>query len=81
MGHVWAICGRVQKFAHAQSARVLSIVLYPPLQCIIWVSLFGGMEWWNGTVEWNSGMEWWNDHAHRSRSMTTYTQYSSVFSS
>ena len=23
-------------------------------------SLFGGMEWWNGTVEWNSGMEWWN---------------------
>ena len=25
------------------------------------VSLFGGMEWWNGTVEWNSGMvEYWN---------------------
>ena len=23
-------------------------------------SLFGGMEWWNRTVEWNSGMEWWN---------------------
>ena len=22
---------------------------------------FGGMEWWNGTVEWNSGMvEYWN---------------------
>ena len=24
------------------------------------VSLFGGMERWNGMVEWNSGMEWWN---------------------
>ena len=24
-------------------------------------SRFGGMEWWNGTVEWNSGMvEYWN---------------------
>ena len=21
------------------------------------VSLLGGMEWWNGTVEWNNGME------------------------
>ena len=20
---------------------------------------FSGMEWWIGTVEWNSGMEWW----------------------
>ena len=39
------------------------------------------MEWWNGIVEWNSGMEWWNDHAHRARSVTTYTQYISVFSS
>ena len=29
------------------------------------VSLFDGMERWNGTVEWN-GMEW-NDHAHRAR--------------
>ena len=37
-----------------------------------WVYRFGGMERWNGTVEWNSGMvEWWNaqqfydsDHAH-----------------
>ena len=30
------------------------------------VSLFGGMEWWNGTLEWNSGiLEQWNDHAHR----------------
>ena len=26
-----------------------------------WASGFGGMEWWNGTVEWNSGMvEYWN---------------------
>ena len=29
------------------------------------VSLFGGMERWNGMVGWNSGMvEYWNDHAH-----------------
>ena len=33
------------------------------------VSLFNGMERWNGTVEWNGGMErWngmeWNDHAY-----------------
>ena len=20
----------------------------------------GGMEWWNGMLEWNGGMEWWN---------------------
>ena len=26
----------------------------------LWVSLFDGMEWWNGTMEWNSGMKWWN---------------------
>ena len=24
------------------------------------VSLFGGMERWNGMVEWNGGMEQWN---------------------
>ena len=24
------------------------------------VSLFGGMERWNGMVEWNGGMELWN---------------------
>ena len=24
------------------------------------MSLFDGMEWWNGMVEWNSGMEWWD---------------------
>ena len=30
-------------------------------------------------MEWNSGMELWNDHAHRARSVTTYTQYISVF--
>ena len=29
--------------------------------CMDWASRFGGMEWWNGTVEWNSGMvEYWN---------------------
>ena len=29
--------------------------------CAYGVSLFGGMEWWNGTVEWNSGMvDYWN---------------------
>ena len=28
----------------------------------------GGMEWWNGTVEWNSGMQ-------SGCCMTTFTQY------
>ena len=23
-------------------------------------SFFGGMERWNGTVEWNGGMDYWN---------------------
>ena len=22
----------------------------------------GGMEWWNGLLEWNTGMEYWNAH-------------------
>ena len=36
----------------------------------------GGMERWNGILEWNGGVV--NDHAHRARSVTTYTQYISV---
>jgi hypothetical protein len=41
-------------------------------KCLYSAEWNGGMEWWNGTMEWN-GMEWWNDHAHRERSLTTYT--------
>jgi len=26
------------------------------LDCLEWVSTFGGMEWWNGIVEWTTGM-------------------------
>ena len=25
-----------------------------------WLSRISGMEWWNGTLEWNGGMEHWN---------------------
>ena len=24
------------------------------------LSRISGMEWWNGTLEWNTGMEYWN---------------------
>ena len=41
-----------------------------------WVSLFGGMEWWNGTVEWNSGMvEYWNGGMTTPTSGTTITYF------
>ena len=37
---------------------------------IVGASRFGGMEWWNGTVEWNSGMvEYWNGGVTSSLSM------------
>ena len=49
------------------------------------VSSFGGMERWNGTVEWNGGMERWNGIVEwnggmttpidRIFSVTTYTHY------
>ena len=28
------------------------------------LSRTSGMEWWNGTLEWNTGMEYWNDPTH-----------------
>ena len=40
------------------------------------VPLFGGMEWWNGTVEWNSGMvEYWNGGMTTPTSGTTITYF------
>ena len=40
------------------------------------VSLFGGMEWWNGTVEWNSGMvEYWNGGITTPTSGTTISYF------
>ena len=51
------------------------------------VSLFGGMERWNGAVEWNSGMEWWNSGMTTptdrvlSRPIPTTFQDTAVFSS
>ena len=39
------------------------------------VSLFDGMERWNGTVEWNDGMEWNVMTTPTERAMTTYTHY------
>ena len=40
--------------------------------CLYLVEWNCGMERWN---EINSGMKWGNDHAHRMRSLTTYTHY------
>ena len=51
------------------------------------MSLFGGMERWNGMVEWNSGMEWWNSGMTTptdrvlSRPIPTIFQDTAVFSS
>ena len=34
-----------------------------------WVCEFGGLEWWNGMVEWTTGVEYWTGllecHAHK----------------
>ena len=43
--------------------------LTPLFECIEVVSLFGGMEWWNGIVEWNGGKG--KDYTHRAHSVTT----------
>ena len=40
------------------------------------MSIFGGMEWWNGTVEWNSGMvEYWNGGMTTPTNVPTITYF------
>ena len=39
------------------------------LMSLLWECEFGGLEWWNGTVEWTTGVEYWTGllecHTHK----------------
>ena len=77
--NLWCVCKSGREYLVAEIlSRTLAI--YAQNSVKTRVSLFDGMERWNGTVEWNDGMEWngmeWNGMTTPTeRAMTTYTHY------